>query len=497
MFTRLLTRLFGNQNEKLLKKYQSLVSSVHALREQTEKLDDAALKRKTAEFRQRLDNGEPLDSLIPEAFSVVREAAKRTVHMTHFDVQLIGGAALHQGKIAEMRTGEGKTLVATLPAYLNALPGQGTHVITVNDYLAKRDAEWMGHVYRFLGMEIGVILPNMSFSERRAAYHADITYGTNNEFGFDYLRDNMARQLNERVQRDLHYAIIDEVDCILIDEARTPLIISGASDDNISLYREINVLVQQLGPDDFTLDEKLKTAHLTEKGQMHTEKLLAERKLISDNDSLYLPANMRLMHYVDASLRAWHLYKKDDDYIVSPDKHVVIIDKFTGRSMPGRRWSDGLHQAVEAKEQVEVQRENQTLATITFQNYFRLYTKLSGMTGTAETEAFELSHVYGLEVVTIPPHKQMIRKDYSDVVYLTEQEKYGAILEDVRECQEQGQPVLVGTTSIESSEYLSSLLEKEGREHSVLNAKQHEKEAAIIAQAGQPGTITIATKYGR
>ena len=493
MFTHILTSLFGSRNEKLLNSFREVVSSVNALREQMTKLDDAALQRKTAEFRQRLDNGETLEALMPEAFAVVREAAGRTVNMTHFDVQIIGGCALHKGKIAEMRTGEGKTLVATLPAYLNALSGHGTHVITVNDYLARRDAEWMGNIYRFLGIEIGVILPNLSPQERRHAYHADITYGTNNEFGFDYLRDNMARQPGNRVQRELNYAIIDEVDCILIDEARTPLIISGASDENISMYREVNVLVQQLESDDFTVDEKVKTAHLTEQGQGRVEKLLAERGLISDSDSLYLPANMRFMHYVDASLRAWHLYKKNDDYIVTPDGQVVIIDKFTGRSMPGRRWSDGLHQAVEAKEQMEIHRENQTLATITFQNYFRLYNKLAGMTGTADTEAYELSHVYGLEVMIIPTHQQMVRKDFGDVVYLTEQEKYEAILEDVRECQDQGRPVLVGTTSIDTSEYISALLKKEGRVHSVLNAKQHEREAAIIAQAGQPGTITIAT----
>ncbi|TLZ32827.1 MAG: preprotein translocase subunit SecA, partial [Gammaproteobacteria bacterium] len=462
-------------------------------------LSDEALRGRTEEFRQRLKAGATLDELLPEAFAVVREAARRTLQMRHFDVQLIGGIVLHKGMISEMRTGEGKTLVATLPAYLNALGGEGVHIVTVNEYLAQRDADWMGPVYRFLGLTVGVIKNAQSPPEKRAAYACDITYGTNNEFGFDYLRDNLAFRLEDRVQRTLSFAIVDEVDSILIDEARTPLIISGPAEESTELYLRINELVPRLtrqkeedGPGDFSLEEKTKQVHITESGHEHVEQLMAQAGLLKEGESLYDPANIRLMHHLNAALRAHALYKRDVEYIVRGGE-VIIVDEFTGRTMPGRRWSDGLHQAVEAKEGVRVREENQTVASITFQNYFRLYKKLSGMTGTADTEAPEFMQIYGLEVVVIPTHRPMVRKDNPDFVYLTQSDKFKAIIEDIRECAAREQPVLVGTTSIETSEFLSGLLQKESVEHQVLNAKQHEREAHIVAQAGRPGGITIAT----
>ncbi|RYZ66478.1 MAG: preprotein translocase subunit SecA, partial [Proteobacteria bacterium] len=449
--------------------------------------------------RQRLADGATLDELSAEAFAVVRETARRTMKMRHFDVQLIGGAVLHEGKIAEMRTGEGKTLMATLPAYLNALPAAGVHVVTVNEYLASRDAEWMSPVFRLLGMTVGVIRGQQSSEEKRAAYACDITYGTNNEFGFDYLRDNLAFRLEDKVQRPLSYAIVDEVDSILIDEARTPLIISGPAEESTELYLRINQLVPQLarqkeenGPGDFAVDEKAKQVNITEEGHERVEQLMAEHGLLREGESLYDAANIRLMHHLTAALRAHSLYHRDREYIVRGGE-VIIVDEFTGRTMPGRRWSDGLHQAVEAKENVRVREENQTVASITFQNYFRLYKKLSGMTGTADTEAPEFLQIYGLEVVVIPTHRPMIRKDHADFVYLTQDDKYAAIIEDIQECAGKGQPVLVGTTSIETSEFLSGLLKEKGIAHQVLNAKQHEREAHIVAQAGQPGAVTIAT----
>ncbi|MEO8315056.1 MAG: preprotein translocase subunit SecA, partial [Pseudomonadota bacterium] len=450
-------------------------------------------------FRERLKGGATVDDLLPEAFALVREAARRTLKLRHFDVQLIGGMTLHQGRIAEMRTGEGKTLMSTLAAYLNALPGEGVHVVTVNEYLAARDAEWMGPVYAFLGLTVGVIRNAQNSEEKRAAYACDITYGTNNEFGFDYLRDNLAYRLEDRVQRGLAFAIVDEVDSILIDEARTPLIISGPADENTDLYLGINKLVPQLtvqkeedGPGDFSVDLKAKQVHVTEAGHERVEQLMSEHGLLREGESLYDAANIRLMHHLNAALRAHAIYKRDVEYIVRNDE-VVIVDEFTGRTMPGRRWSDGLHQAVEAKEGVRVREENQTVASITFQNYFRLYKKLSGMTGTADTEAPEFLQIYGLEVVVIPTHRPMVRKDMADLVHLTQQDKYKAIIEDIQECAKRQQPVLVGTTSIESSELLAGVLRKEGVAHEVLNAKQHEREAHIIAQAGQPGAVTIAT----
>jgi preprotein translocase subunit SecA len=508
MLPKILTSIFGSRNDRLLKQFRAVVAKINALEPQFEALDDAALRAKTAEFRQRLEQGSTLDDLLPEAFAAVREAGKRTLRMRHFDVQLIGGMTLHQGKIAEMRTGEGKTLMATLPVYLNALPAKGVHVVTVNDYLARRDAEWMGQIYNFLGLTVGVNVPGMSREEKQVAYAADVTYGTNNEFGFDYLRDNMVQDVADRTQRVLSYAIVDEVDSILIDEARTPLIISGQAEDHTELYVRINAVVpqlrQQIGeadlrtgegvitPGDFTLDEKGRQVFLTEQGHENAERILATAGLLAEGASLYDPANITLMHHVYAALRAQHLFHRDQHYVVQ-NGEVVIVDEFTGRLMTGRRWSDGLHQAVEAKEGVAIQSENQTLASITFQNYFRMYGKLSGMTGTADTEAYEFQEIYGLETVVIPPNKPTIRKDELDLVYKTAQEKYDAVIKDIRSCHERGQPVLVGTTSIENSELISSLLEKQNLPHQVLNAKQHAKEAEIVAQAGRPGVITIAT----
>ena len=497
----ILTRVFGSRNERIVRGYARDVRLAHQLEPKIQALSDEALRARTDEFRARLKEGATLDELLPEAFAVVREAAVRTLKMRHFDVQLIGGMALHKGMIAEMRTGEGKTLVATLPAYLNALGGEGVHIVTVNEYLAQRDADWMGPVYRFLGLTVGVIKNAQTQQEKRAAYACDITYGTNNEFGFDYLRDNLAYRLEDRVQRGLSFAIVDEVDSILIDEARTPLIISGPAEESTELYLRINELVPRLAPQahgqedapgDFSVDEKSKQVHITEAGHEHVEQLMLQAGLLKQGESLYDPANIRLMHHLNAALRAHALYKRDVEYIVRGGE-VIIVDEFTGRTMPGRRWSDGLHQAVEAKEGVRVREENQTVASITFQNYFRLYRKLSGMTGTADTEAPEFMQIYGLEVVVIPTHRPMIRKDNSDFVYLTQADKFKAIIEDIRDCVTREQPVLVGTTSIETSEYLSGLLQKEGVEHQVLNAKQHEREAHIVAQAGRPGTVTIAT----
>ncbi|NVJ65603.1 MAG: preprotein translocase subunit SecA, partial [Gammaproteobacteria bacterium] len=499
-----LQKLFPNRNERNLKKMRKPLAKINALEEDFEALSDEELKAKTQEFKERHQNGETLDDLLPEAFAAVREASKRTLGLRHFDVQLIGGMVLHSGKIGEMRTGEGKTLVATLPVYLNAISGKGVHVITVNDYLAHRDAEWMAPIYEFLGMSVGVILSGQSHQQKQDAYSADITYGTNNEYGFDYLRDNMAFQKEERVQRDLNFAVIDEVDSILIDEARTPLIISGAAEDSSEMYRAIDKLIPLLehqekeseegeeDTGDYTIDEKGKSANLTEKGQERIEELLINNGLIQEGQSLYSPSSLILLHHVNAALRAHTLFKKDVDYIVKDDE-VVIIDEHTGRTMEGRRWSEGLHQAVEAKEKVKIQNENQTLASITFQNYFRLYEKLSGMTGTADTEAPELLSIYGLEVVVIPTNKPMARDDRGDLIYLTQQEKYQAIIEEIKELQAKGQPVLVGTVSIESSELISKALKQAKIKHNVLNAKFHEKEAEIIAEAGRPGTVTIAT----
>ena len=499
MFTTLLQKVFGSRNERLVKKYAATVRAINAFEPQMQALSDAELSAKTPRFKERISNGETLDQLLPEAFAVVREVGKRVLEMRHFDVQLIGGMALHDGKISEMRTGEGKTLVATLPAYLNALNGKGVHIITVNDYLARRDAEWMGRVHRFLGLSVGCNLSQMGHDAKQEAYAADITYGTNNEFGFDYLRDNMEFRPEERVQRKLNYAIIDEVDSILIDEARTPLIISGQAEDNIDLYVKVNALAPKLikvteenGPGDYTVDEKAHQVLLTEAGHEHAEELLTQAGMLAEGSSLYDASNIMLMHHVNAALRANALYHRDQHYVVQNDE-VVIVDEFTGRLMSGRRWSDGLHQAVEAKESVAIQKENQTLASITFQNYFRLYSKLSGMTGTADTEAYEFQQIYGLETVIIPTHRAMVRQDRMDQVYRTFQEKYEAVIADVKDCQTRGQPVLVGTTSIEINEYLSSLLQKEKLAHQLLNAKQHASEADIVAQAGRPGMITIAT----
>ncbi|MHB8746403.1 MAG: preprotein translocase subunit SecA, partial [Gammaproteobacteria bacterium] len=499
MVSSLLSKIFGSRNQRLLKRMDKTVAQISAPEASLKDLSDEQLRAKTTTFRTRLEVGEALDSLLPEAFAVVREAAQRVLGMRHFDVQMIGGMVLHQGKIAEMRTGEGKTLVATLAAYLNALPGKGVHVITVNDYLAQRDAGWMGKVYEFLGLTTGVVIAGMTTEEKRAAYAADITYGTNNEFGFDYLRDNMAFGLADKVQRTLYYAVVDEVDSILIDEARTPLIISGPTNDSSELYQRINQLIPRLTrqkaenePGDYNVDEKGKQVHLTEAGHQTVEELLGEASLLQAGESLYDAGNLALMHHLNAALRAHALFQRDVDYIVR-DNEVIIVDEFTGRTMPGRRWSDGLHQAVEAKENVRIQNENQTLASITFQNYFRMYGKLAGMTGTADTEAYEFQQIYGLEVVVIPTHRPMVRKDMPDQVYLTAREKFDAIIADIKDCRERQQPVLVGTTSIETSEYLSKLLEKDRIVHQVLNAKQHEREAHIVAQAGSPGTITIAT----
>ncbi|MGH8226482.1 MAG: preprotein translocase subunit SecA [Steroidobacteraceae bacterium] len=494
-----LTRLFGSRNDRVVRSYGRLVRATNAAEPPMHALSDQALRGKTAEFRERLKAGATLDDLLPEAFAAVREAARRTLKMRHFDVQLIGGMALHQGKIGEMRTGEGKTLVATLPTYLNALPGEGVHIVTVNEYLAQRDADWMAPVYQFLGLTVGVIKNAQTTEEKREAYACDITYGTNNEFGFDYLRDNLAFRLEDRVQRGLAFAVVDEVDSILIDEARTPLIISGPAEESTELYGRINELVPHLkrqkdeeSPGDFSVDEKQKQCQLSEDGHEKVEHLMAEAGLLRDGESLYSAGNIRLMHHLDAALRAHALYKRDVDYIVRGGE-VIIVDEFTGRTMPGRRWSDGLHQAIEAKEGVSIREENQTVASITFQNYFRLYKKLSGMTGTADTEAPEFLQIYGLEVVVIPTHKPMIRKDHPDFVYLSQKDKFQAIIEDIKDCIERQQPALVGTTSIETSEFISELLQKEGIPHQVLNAKQHDREALIVEQAGKPGLVTIAT----
>jgi preprotein translocase subunit SecA len=499
MISNILTRIFGSRNERLLKQYAVAVRQINALEPAVSALSDEALKAKTVEFKERVGKGEELDAVLPEAFAVVREAGKRVLSMRHFDVQLLGGIALHNGKIAEMRTGEGKTLVATLPAYLNALTGKGVHIVTVNDYLAQRDADWMGRIYRFLGLTVGVNLSQLDHDAKQVAYAADITYGTNNEFGFDYLRDNMVYEAAQRVQRGLVYAIVDEVDSILIDEARTPLIISGQADDNVDLYYRLNELapkltrqVEEKGPGDYWVDEKGRQVLLSEAGHEHAEEILATAGMLAPGSSLYDAHNIALMHHLYAALRAQALFLRDQHYVVQ-NGEVIIVDEFTGRLMSGRRWSDGLHQAVEAKEGVPIQRENQTLASITFQNYFRMYGKLAGMTGTADTEAFEFQQIYHLETMVIPTHMPMVRRDENDQVFRTFQEKVDAIVADVKDCFGRGQPVLVGTTSIESSELLSKHFDKERLPHEVLNAKQHAREAEIVAQAGKPKAVTIAT----
>jgi preprotein translocase subunit SecA len=499
MVTGLIKRIFGSRNQRILRNMWKIVGEINALENQMVALSDTALQAKTIEFRERIEKGETVDTLLPEAFAVVREAGKRVLNMRQFDVQLLGGMVLHGGNIAEMRTGEGKTFMSTLAAYLNALPGKGVHVVTVNDYLARRDAEWMGPLFAFLGLSVGVILPNMPPQEKKAAYAADITYGTNNEFGFDYLRDNMAFNFPDKVQRGHAYAIVDEVDSILIDEARTPLIISGAAEDSTELYLKINKLIPQLARQeskdatgDFFIDEKSKQAFLSEEGHQHVEDILTRAGLLKENESLYDANNIMLMHHLNAGLRAHALFHRDVDYIVQ-NNEIIIVDEHTGRTMPGRRWSDGLHQAIEAKENVKINQENQTLASITFQNYFRLYTKLAGMTGTADTEAYEFQQIYGLEVVVLPTNKPMIRDDKPDLIYLSQAEKFEAIIADIKKARESGQPTLVGTASIETSEYLSGLLKKENISHQVLNAKFHEQEAQIIAEAGRPGAVTIAT----
>ncbi|MEO6968871.1 MAG: preprotein translocase subunit SecA [Rhodanobacteraceae bacterium] len=505
MFNRALTSVFGSRNERVLRQLSRNVARINALEPDLQQLNDGALRARTEAFKARIAKGETLDKLLPEAFAVVREVSRRVLGLRHYDVQLIGGMVLHNGKIAEMRTGEGKTLVATLPVYLNALEGKGVHVVTVNDYLARRDAAWMGKVYGFLGMSVGVVWPGMDHADKRGAYAADITYGTNNEFGFDYLRDNMALSKDQRYQRGLNFAIVDEVDSILIDEARTPLIISGPAEDSPELYVRINRIVPRMTrqakeappgeppePGDYYVDEKQKQVHLSEEGMEHAEQLLRADKVLDQDSNLYDARNLAVVHHLNAGLRGHALYQRDVDYIVR-DGEVIIVDEFTGRTLPGRRWSDGLHQAVEAKEGVPIQRENQTLATITFQNLFRMYKKLSGMTGTADTEAYEFQTIYGLEVVVIPTHQPMIRKDNADLIFLTPEVKYKSVLEDIRDCHKRGQPVLVGTTSIETSELLAELLKKEGVPHEVLNAKQHEREAHIVEQAGAPGSVTIAT----
>ncbi|CAN7241979.1 preprotein translocase subunit SecA [Acidovorax sp. LjRoot74] len=508
MATNFLTKIFGSRNDRLLKQYRKTVSRINAMEPEYEKLSDEQLKAKTQEFKERVAKGTSLDDILPEAFAVVREGSKRIMKMRHFDVQMLGGMALHYGKISEMRTGEGKTLTATLPVYLNALSGKGVHVVTVNDYLANRDAQWMGRLYNFLGLTVGINLPNMPREQKQEAYRADITYGTNNEYGFDYLRDNMVYEAADRVQQGLNFAIVDEVDSILIDEARTPLIISGQAEDHTATYVAMNkvvpLLVRQEGeadprtgegvtkPGDFTLDEKSHQVFLTEQGHETAERVLASHGLIAEGASVYDPANITLMHHLYAALRANHLYHRDQHYVVQ-NGEIVIVDEFTGRLMSGRRWSEGLHQAVEAKEGLKIQAENQTLASITFQNYFRLYSKLAGMTGTADTEAYEFQEIYGLETVVIPPNRPSKRDDQLDRVYKTTREKYEAAIKDIRECHERGQPVLVGTTSIENSEIIDQLLNKENLPHQVLNAKQHAREADIVAQAGRAGMITIAT----
>ena len=499
MFDELLTKIFGSRNERLIKQYRRQVAAINKLEPAMEALSDAELQAKTQEFRDRIAKGATTDELLTEAFAVVREASKRVLGMRHFDVQLIGGMVLNDGKIAEMRTGEGKTLTATLAVYLNALAGKGVHVVTVNDYLASRDADWMGRLYNWLGLSVGKILSQQDTAVKKEAYAADITYGTNNEFGFDYLRDNMEYDVSARRQRGLYFAIVDEVDSILIDEARTPLIISGPADDNTDLYLRINEIPplltrqqEEKGEGDYWVDEKAHQVYISESGHVKLEKILAERGLVGPGESLYSPKNIILMHHLMASLKAHTLFKRDQQYVVQ-DGEIVIVDEFTGRLMPGRRWSEGIHQAVEAKEGVRIQHENQTMASITFQNYFRMYEKLSGMTGTADTEAYEFQDIYGLETVVIPTHRKMIRIDEQDKVYRTVAEKYQAIVEDVKACHAKGQPVLLGTTSIENSELLSQLLTKEGIEHNVLNAKQHEREAPIVLDAGRPGMVTIAT----
>jgi len=508
MSTNFLTKIFGSRNDRLLKTYRKTVERINGLEAQFEKLSDDEIKAQTEAFKRRIAGGEALESVLPEAFAVVREASKRVMKMRHFDVQMVGGLALHHGKVAEMRTGEGKTLTATLPVYLNALTGKGVHVVTVNDYLASRDAQWMGRLYSFLGLTVGINLPQAPREEKQAAYRADITYGTNNEYGFDYLRDNMVYEAGDRVQRGLNYAIVDEVDSILIDEARTPLIISGQAEDQTQVYLAIKSLIPHLSrqegeadprtgegvtkPGDFTVDEKAHAIHMTEQGHENAERLLSQAGLLPEGASLYDPANIALMHHLVTSLKAHHLYHRDQHY-VNQGGEIVIVDEFTGRLMSGRRWSDGLHQAVEAKEGVAIQPENQTLASITFQNYFRLYSKLSGMTGTADTEAYEFQEIYGLETVVIPPNRISKRTDQLDRVYKTTKEKYVAAIQDIRECHERGQPVLVGTSSIENSEIIADLLVAEKLPHEVLNAKQHAREADIIVQAGRPGAITIAT----
>ncbi len=504
MFVNLLTKIFGSRNDRLLKQMGKEVNKINALEPVIEALSDEELKAKTAEFKERIANGDSLDKILPEAFSVVREASKRVFGMRHFDVQMLGGMVLNDGKISEMRTGEGKTLTATLPSYLNALTGKGVHVITVNDYLATRDADWCRPLFSFLGLTVGCNIAGLSTQDKQAAYQSDITYGTNNEFGFDYLRDNMVFSPEERAQKPLNFAIIDEVDSILIDEARTPLIISGQAEDSSALYKVINTVVPTLeqqeeedkegeeSTGDFTIDEKAKQIYLTERGQIHIEEIMIEKDLLQEGDTLFSATNITLLHHVMAALRAHKLFQKDVDYIVK-DGEIVIVDEHTGRTMEGRRWSEGLHQAIEAKEGVNIQNENQTLASITFQNYFRIYEKLSGMTGTADTEAFEFSHIYGLETVLIPTNQPMVRKDLPDLIYLTGEEKFEAILDDIKDCVERGQPVLVGTIDIETSEFLSDLLKKAKIKHKVLNAKFHQQEAEIVADAGKEGAVTIAT----
>ena len=505
MLTKIAKKIFGSRNDRLLKHYRKIVAKINSLEAETKALSDEQLQAKTAEFKQRLANGETLDDILPEAFAVCREASVRVLGMRHFDVQLIGGMVLHDGKIAEMRTGEGKTLVGTLPVYLNALSGKGAHVVTVNDYLAERDAGIMRPLYNFLGLSVGVILSNMDSFHRQQAYGSDITYGTNNEFGFDYLRDNMVDDIYNKVQRELNFAVVDEVDSILIDEARTPLIISGQANDNVELYQIMNQVPAHLTPQekedspegDYWVDEKNMQVVLSEQGHEHAEQILTQLGLLQENESLYASNNIMLMHHLMAALRAHTLFHLDQHYVVKPNEEgqpeIVIVDEHTGRLMDGRRWSDGLHQAVEAKEGVEVQRENQTLASITFQNYFRLYTKLSGMTGTADTEAYEFQSIYGLETVIIPTNKPIQRKDFNDQIFRTAEEKYEAVVKDIKDCYERGQPVLVGTTTIENSELVSHLLKREGLPHNVLNAKEHEREALIVAQAGKPKMITVAT----
>jgi preprotein translocase subunit SecA len=499
MLSKITRKIFGSRNDRIIKKLGQRVVSINALEAAMQALDDDQLRHKTSEFKQRFEAGETIEQLLDEAFAVCREASVRVLGMRHYDVQLIGAMILNNNQITEMRTGEGKTLVATLAAYLNALSGKGVHIVTVNDYLAERDAAWMGQLYNFLGLSVGVVLSTMDYDGKREAYKADIIYGTNNQFGFDYMHDNLSFTLEERVQRGLNFAIVDEVDSILIDEARTPLIISGQASDSSELYTRINRIIPKLtrveteeGPGDYSVDEKSKQAFLTEQGHDTAENLMTEAGLLNEGESLYDAANIALVHHLNAGLRAHAIYNRDVDYIVQ-DGQIVIVDEFTGRTMAGRRWSEGLHQAIEAKENVSIQNENQTIASITFQNYFRLYDKLSGMTGTADTEAFEFQQIYGLEVVVVPTNMPMIREDMGDLIYLTVREKYNAIIEDIKQCVKKGQPVLVGTTSVEASELLSGLLDKENIKHQILNAKQHEREARIIADAGIPGTVTIAT----